>query len=69
MNLCPCEFGEVEPCHPDCSCINPYSSRGCIRCTKHGSYQQRLKHAKWLATAIDEYVEKQNGKEGKERET
>ena len=61
---CPCLY--VEPCHPDCTCMKPWMSRGCVRCCSTGNVEQRTKKAKWLADIIDQYVEKQNVKEQEE---
>ena len=67
MSRCPCTFSEIEPCQDNCTCMNPYSSRGCIRCATYGSYEQRVKKAKWLANIIDQYVEKHYGNEEEDR--
>lgn len=36
---CPCAYG--EPCHPDCTCACPVSSKGCLRCCRYGNRDQR----------------------------
>lgn len=36
---CPCTHG--FPCAEDCSCIRPYSSKGCSRCCRYGSDEQK----------------------------
>ncbi len=36
---CPCAYG--EPCHPDCTCACPVSSKGCLRCCSYGNRDQR----------------------------
>lgn len=46
MSSCPCEFNEIEPCHPQCTCRNPMLSAGCRRCVSYGSAEQRLAAAK-----------------------
>lgn len=43
---CPCT--NAEPCHPDCTCVKPFSSRGCSRCCSYGSTEQRVVAAKRL---------------------
>lgn len=48
---CPCL--RAVPCHPDCTCIVPISSRGCSRCCSYGSDEQRQAMAKHLASRID----------------
>lgn len=39
-DACPCEIAD-EPCHPQCACVHPWSSRGCLCCARHGSDEQR----------------------------
>lgn len=36
---CPCRF--TEPCHPNCTCVKPHSSKGCRRCCSYGNTEQR----------------------------
>lgn len=47
---CPCHW--TEPCHPDCTCVNQFSSRGCERCCSYGSNEQRRAQAEWLADRL-----------------
>jgi hypothetical protein len=44
---CPCLH--IEPCDPHCTCVNPYSSRGCTRCCSYGSKEQQRAAAEHLA--------------------
>ena len=37
---CPCTTS-AAPCHPRCTCVMPSSSRGCNRCARYGSLEQR----------------------------
>ena len=48
---CPCLH--TKPCHPECACIDHFSSRGCERCSIHGSTEQKKKRAEHLADIID----------------
>lgn len=48
MTKCPCEFEEIEPCHPQCTCRTPVLSAGCRRCATYGSDEQRLAVARRL---------------------
>ena len=50
IESCPCKH--IEPCCPECTCVNPYSSRGCMRCCTYGSKEQQIKMANIIATAI-----------------
>lgn len=43
---CPCEH--TTPCHPDCTCINHFMSRGCERCCRYGSSEQQKAMAEYL---------------------
>lgn len=49
---CPCHY--IDPCHEDCTCVNPFSSRGCSRCCAVGNLRQRTVAARQLADVIDE---------------
>lgn len=51
---CPCLH--TTPCHPGCTCVKPFMSRGCRRCCSYGSPEQQRKHAEWLAAVIDAAV-------------
>jgi hypothetical protein len=42
-NGCPCLY--ATPCHPDCTCVKGHSSRGCQRCARYGSIEQRRARA------------------------
>ena len=63
---CPCKVLD-EPCHPDCTCVNPYMSRGCKYCATYGSEEQRKAKAKYLKNTIEnaKYINEsiENGKE------
>lgn len=48
---CPCLH--TTPCHPDCTCVKPWMSRGCRRCCSYGSADQRRAAAERLAILID----------------
>jgi hypothetical protein len=56
---CPCEFLEVEPCRPECSCRLPLMSGGCDRCATYGSYEQQVAAAKDIAVKLDEAYRKE----------
>lgn len=43
---CPCLH--IEPCSPNCTCVEPYSSHGCARCCSYGSKEQQIAAAKYL---------------------
>lgn len=47
---CPCNY--VEPCMPDCTCREPYSSAGCLYCCSYGSIEQRIQRAKELIAQL-----------------
>ena len=51
IEACPCKH--TKPCHPDCTCVKEYSSRGCKRCCTYGSKEQQIKMAELLASKID----------------
>lgn len=44
---CPCLH--ITPCHTDCTCVRPASSRGCRRCCRYGSREQQKVMAEHLA--------------------
>lgn len=46
---CPCLH--IEPCDPYCTCKNPFSSRGCMRCCSYGSPEQQRAAAEILTAA------------------
>lgn len=48
---CPCVY--TTPCHPDCTCVKPFMSRGCGRCATYGSPEQQREMAEYLAKKID----------------
>lgn len=50
---CPCLH--TTPCHPDCTCVNQFSSRGCTRCCSYGSKEQQKAKAEHLAKIIDKF--------------
>jgi hypothetical protein len=35
VTKCPCCIAD-EPCHPNCTCVQPYSSSGCWCCATYG---------------------------------
>jgi hypothetical protein len=43
---CPCLH--TTPCHDNCTCVNGWSSSGCLRCCSYGSSEQRKAHAEYL---------------------
>jgi len=45
---CPCLY--VEPCTPHCTCVEPASSHGCLRCCTYGSFGQRQAAARRICT-------------------
>lgn len=47
---CPCVH--ITPCHPDCTCVNLTSSRGCERCCSYGSLEQQREKAYLLAAGV-----------------
>jgi hypothetical protein len=51
---CPCLH--TTPCSPDCTCVKPFSFRGCSRCCSYGSKEQRRLTAEHLAKKIDPSV-------------
>lgn len=59
---CPCLL--TEPCSDQCTCVDSFSSRGCMRCCKYGSLEQRKAAADRLAQLI-----KQNKGENRENVT
>ncbi len=48
---CPCQH--TTPCHPRCTCVMPYSSRGCERCCSYGSLTQRKENAERIAMKMN----------------
>jgi len=54
---CPCLH--TTPCQPDCTCVTPWMSHGCMRCCSYGSPEQQKAMAEHLAPAIDESWEAQ----------
>lgn len=44
---CPCLYLD-EPCKPNCTCRNSFSSAGCENCCTYGSFEQRKDKAKIL---------------------
>lgn len=47
---CPCLY--TTPCDPQCTCVKPYSSRGCNRCCSYGSVEQRKQMAEYLVRMV-----------------
>lgn len=48
---CPCNHLD-EPCDPNCTCLNPYSSKGCDFCCSYGSKEQQKLHAEYIKSLI-----------------
>lgn len=44
---CPCLYLK-EPCQPNCTCVNPFMSHGCLNCATYGSIEQREQMAERL---------------------
>lgn len=51
VKACPCLH--TTPCDPTCTCVNPYSSKGCRRCCSYGSPEQQKAMAEYLVSKID----------------
>lgn len=47
VNGCPCLY--TSPCDQQCTCVEGYFSRGCERCARYGSEEQRKLRAEDLA--------------------
>lgn len=47
---CPCLL--TKPCHPRCTCVDRFQSRGCDRCAKYGSLEQRRAAAETIAADL-----------------
>ena len=60
---CPCLY--TVPCHRDCSCVNPFMSRGCLRCASYGSSEQQRAMAEHLAIKIDASLPEPAKQDGK----
>lgn len=45
--VCPCNVAS-EPCHPDCACRTPFSSKACYCCAKYGDEEQRKMSAEFI---------------------
>jgi hypothetical protein len=50
-----CPWLYTIPCDERCTCANPLSSTGCIRCASYGSLSQRQQRARRLAGKINKY--------------
>ena len=48
---CPCLY--TTPCHPRCTCVDPFSSRGCECCCSYGSIEQRKSQADYIKSCLD----------------
>ena len=63
-NGCSCLY--TTPCQDMCTCVHSHSSRGCRRCCRYGSVEQRTTMAEYLAKFIDagwkEYKENTSAK-------
>ena len=46
---CPCLLAD-EPCRPDCSCVNPLMSCGCLCCCTYGSPKQQKHQANMIVS-------------------
>jgi hypothetical protein len=55
---CPCLYG--DPCDENCTCVIPWSSRGCERCCSYGSQEQREAMAKHLVALHTEVTVPKN---------
>lgn len=44
---CPCKHLKT-PCIERCTCVNPFSSSGCLNCCTYGSKEQQLAMAEHL---------------------
>jgi len=53
---CPCMIA-TSPCHPDCTCVNPFSSSGCYCCARYGSEKQRKKAADKIVKAMNNVLQ------------
>jgi hypothetical protein len=53
MPTCPCKL--TTPCQENCSCVKPWMSHGCRRCVSHGSKEQLVAKAEYLARVIDSW--------------
>ncbi len=53
---CPCLY--TTPCVAMCTCANPGSSRGCSRCARFGSAEQKKAAAERIAKILDESEER-----------
>lgn len=51
---CPCLH--TTPCHARCTCVKPYSSRGCDMCCTYGSEDQQKANAKYLMQKMGRLV-------------
>lgn len=64
LSSCPCLY--TTPCKPGgpgCTCVQPFSSAGCLRCCAYGSSEQQRKMAEHLAKIIDGYHAREEGLE------
>lgn len=52
---CPCLH--TTPCHPDCTCVNIFMSRGCDRCCSYGSPEQQREKAEHLVKLLNTATE------------
>ena len=50
---CPFEIAD-ESCHPDCTCVKPFMSHGCLCCARYGSDEQRKKAANQIVSMFRE---------------
>lgn len=55
QRACPCLYG--NPCDKMCTCVAPFSSRGCKNCCTYGSIEQRTAHANRLLSPPPEGVD------------
>lgn len=51
---CPCTVEGIEPCRPQCTCVNPVMSGGCSRCASYGSVEQRQAAARRIIASLSE---------------
>jgi hypothetical protein len=50
-DACACQIA-AQPCTPNCSCVEPFLSGGCLCCCRYGSDEQRLAMAEFMVEAM-----------------
>lgn len=66
-DACPCTHGAI--CDPNCSCVHPYSSRGCAFCCSYGSAEQKETRAVHLRKLILAGIQVERAPDDNFRET